>query len=113
MNPDRQLTIDTLGDLDDGTLRHVVNKAIEEALTDCDNRPMLDKGRKLTLTVTASPILDDRSGAMRGVEIETQVQTKLPPRATHPDTLRTNVRGSTVEAYLPDAHQDSMFERDS
>ena len=108
---DTALTIDNLGDLDDGTIRHVVNTALQEALDDCDGRPMLEKDRKVTLTVSFVPVLDAQTGAMKGVATDVEVKTKIPARKGNGDYLRTNIRGDHVTAYLPDSHQEDMFTR--
>lgn len=102
------LSIDTLGDLDDGTLRHLVNTALQEALNDCDNRAMLQNARRVTITLGFQPVVDDH-GAMKGVETTAKVNTVMPPRAGRRDYLRANIHGDNVRAYLPDARQDSMF----
>ena len=105
------LNIDNLGDLDDGTVRHVVNAALQEALDDCDARAMLEKDRKVGITIAFRPLIDTSSGAMKGVATDVEVKTKVPARKGNGDYLRTNVRGDHVSAYLPDSHQDDMFTR--
>lgn len=105
------LSIDTLGDLDDGTLRHLVNTALQEALNDCDNRAMLTNARRVAVTLGFQPVIDDH-GAMKGVEVTAKVNTVLPPRAGRRDYLRANIHGDNVRAYLPDAHQDTLFRSD-
>lgn len=101
-------TIDTLGNLDDGVVRKLVDKALEEALTDCDNRPGLEKARKVAITIQFLPVLDDRN-AMKGVRATAQVKTSLPPRAANDDYLPTSIQGDHVKAFLPDSRQDAMF----
>lgn len=102
------LTIDTLGQLDDGTVRLLANKALSEMLTDCDNRPMLNKARKVTITITAHPE-QDRRGAMKGVHVGVQVKAALPPRAGRAEYLRTSIIGNDVQAFLPDSTEQELF----
>lgn len=108
---DAILNIDNLGDLDDGTVRHVVNTALQEALDDCDARAMLEKARTVGITITFRPVIDNKSGAMKGVAADVEVKTKVPARKGNGDYLRTHIRGDHVTAYLPDSHQDTMFNR--
>lgn len=109
MPQEKQLfTIDTLGDLDDGTLRPVVDQALKEALTDCDNRPALDKPRRIVLTVELKPVLSEMGG-MKGVDAEATVKLSLPGRKTRAEYLPTSVNGDTVEAFLPFDRPNALF----
>lgn len=102
------LTLDTLGDLDDGTIRHLVDTALHEALADCDSRPGLEKTRTVTITVAFKPVLSERGG-MKGVETEVKAKTSLPARAGRSEYLPTTVTGDTVTAQLPNAYPRPMF----
>ncbi|MFA5552584.1 MAG: hypothetical protein WDA03_13340 [Trueperaceae bacterium] len=109
MPTDKQLfTIDTLGDLDDGTTRLLVDAALSEALADCDNRPYLDKPRRVVLTLELKPVLHE-AGGMKGVQGDVAVKLSLPPRKTRGEYLPTNVNGDTVEAYLPFDRPNALF----
>ena len=105
----KPLTIDTLGDLDDKTVRRLVDKALQEALTDCDNRPNLESARRVAIIVTMKPITDDRAG-MKAVEVAVNVKHTVPPRAGRKEYLRTSVRGDEVHAFLPDNYEQPMFD---
>lgn len=108
----KRFTLDTLGDLDDGLTRRLVDRALEEALEDCDNRPALDKPRRVTLTLEFMPILG-QFGGMRGVDAQVAVAVKLPPRAGRAEFLPTSIRGGSVEAYLPDERPQALFSSNS
>lgn len=60
-----KLSLETLGQLDDGTVGAVANAAIAEALADCDDRPFLEKGRKVTVEIVINPVLD--GSVLKGV----------------------------------------------
>lgn len=109
MNPDRILTLDTLGDLDDGTVKRLIEKAMQEALTDCDNRPALGKARRVTIQLSLEPEQDDR-GAMKGVHMDVQVKTALPARSGRTEYLKTSIIGNDVKAFLPDSYEQNLFE---
>lgn len=92
------LTLETLGQLDDGTVRLLIEKAMQEAFTDCDNRPMLSKARKITIQLSAIPALDERHGAMKGIHLAVQVKSTLPPRQGREEYLRTTIIGDDGQA---------------
>ena len=106
--PKTLFTIDTLGDLDDGTTRLLVDQALAEALEDCDARPYLDKARKLTVTLEMLPALNERGG-MKGVTANASVKLTLPARKSGADYLPTTSTGGTVEAFLPSERPARLF----
>lgn len=109
MNQEKTLfTLDTLGDLDDGVTRLMADQALSEALADCDNRPHLDKPRRIVLTLEMRPVLND-SGGMKGVAAEATVKLSLPGRKTRAEYLPTNVNGQGVEAFLPFDRPNPLF----
>ena len=104
-----KLTLATLGKLDDGTVGAVVDAAITEALIDCDDRPFLEKARKVTIEVVISPVLDN--GRLKAVDVATGVKLVKPPQVARKQSLRTtfDTANRKVEAMLPDSYQDTMF----
>jgi hypothetical protein len=103
-----QFSVDTIGDLDDGTVRLLIDTALDEALTDCDARPMLPKARRVTITVELQPVINDRGG-MKGVEASIKVSTKVPPRQGRGEYLPTTAKGDGVIATLPTDTAVRMF----
>lgn len=110
----RQLNARTIADLNDGTVGEMINEIIRQALEDCDDRPALKTARKLTIELSFKPVLDESSRALHGVEITPKITSKVPSHEARGEYLRTNARqlgGRThIEAQLPDAYQDGMFE---
>lgn len=106
--PKTLFTLDTLGDLDDGTTRLMVDQALAEALADCDNRPHLDKARRITITLHMLPVLND-NGGMKGVNAAVEVGSKFPGRRGRVEYLKTSVNGNGVEAYLPEERPQPLF----
>ena len=104
----KRLTIDTLGDLDDGLTRKLVDKTLTEALADCEARPGLNKPRRVTLVIEFLPVLG-QFGGLKGVEAGVAVGSKLPARAGRAEYLRTSFRGDTVEAFLPEDQPQPLF----
>lgn len=110
MNPDTTplFTSDTLGDLDDGTTRLLIDAALADALADCGDRPTLSKSRKIVIQVEMQPELDKR-GAMIGVQTKAQVALRIPGQITRTEFLPTNQKGDAVEARLPSDHARPLF----
>lgn len=81
-------TIDTLGDLDDGTTRLVVDQALADALSDCDNRPNLDKPRRVLITVDTTT--DDNGGIV--LELTTVLNTLRAAERAALDNIVDNLK---------------------
>lgn len=104
----KRLTIDTLGDLDEGLTRKMVDKTLHEVLADCESRPTLDKPRRVTLVIEFTPV-PGQIGGLKGVEVGVAVGSKLPARTGRSEYLHTSIRGETVEAFLPEDHPQPLF----
>lgn len=105
-------TLDTLGDLDDGATRLIVDQALADALADCDARPALDKARRLTITIEMLPVLN-QTGGMKGVTAEAKVKLAIPATSTNVEYLPTTAlaNGHGVEAYLPFDRPAPLFQQ--
>lgn len=101
-------TTDTLGDLDDGVTRLMIDAALADALADCDDRPTLTKPRRIVIQVELQPELNQR-GAMIGVQAKAQVALRIPGQVTRSEFLPTNAKGDTIEARLPSDHARPLF----
>ncbi len=108
----QSLSASTLHTLDDGMVGRVVDAAIQEALRDCEDRPGLNKARKVTIQLEVTPLQDKRSHALRGVNTTVQVKATVPATGTRTEFLYTShdTSAGKVDAALPSAHQDSMFD---
>lgn len=107
-----ELTIDNIGDIDDGVVRKLADRALAEALADCDSRPMLKKPRKVEITVALEPVVEEGVG-MKGVRATVSVRPTVPPKKANGDYLPTSVRGQRIVAFLPDSRQDGMFRQEA
>lgn len=72
----KSITLDTLGDLDDGSARLIVNAAIREAIHDLDDRGDDGKPRKVLVELE---LLKADNGL---VVAHVAAQAKMPPRKT-------------------------------
>lgn len=112
MSDKRVFTLDTLGELDEGTVRLLVDDAIADALKDCESRPMLESARKITITLELAPVPAD-AGGMRGVDVGVAVKVSVPTSRARPNYLKTTVMGDGVEAFLPTEHAAPLFPKAS
>lgn len=70
------LTLETLGELDEGTAGAVINRVIREAINDLDDRGTDEIKRKICIEVE----LLQKNGL---VSMTCAAQAKLPPRRSH------------------------------
>lgn len=108
-----KLSLETLGQLDEGTVSAVVDAAIADMLKDCDDRPGLTKARKLTLEVSFVPVVDERSFALRGVDISTTVKSSVPAQTIRELYLQTTLDTSVnqLQANFSDVSQGSLYSK--
>lgn len=78
--PKQTLTLDTIGDVDQGALRIAVNKALKLITQDLADRPTLDKARKVVLQIEFKPVVDHNSHSpqFEHADVSWQVMTKAP-----------------------------------
>ena len=73
----QSLALETLGDLNDGLVRHAFAEALMRIRMDLQARRRLDKPRMLALVIRFDPMLDS-AGYISEVDITTDVAAKLP-----------------------------------
>jgi hypothetical protein len=56
--PKQKLHLDSIGDVDGGSLRVAVNQALKTLTQDLEDRPALKKKRKMVLTMWFEPVVD-------------------------------------------------------
>jgi len=75
--PRQTLTLDTIGDVEHGTLRIAVNKALKLITQDLHDRPLLEKARKVQLTIEMKPEVDANSQSRELEDVKTAWQVKV------------------------------------
>lgn len=80
------LTLETIGDLDNGNAQAAINGALSEACRDLDERGEDEKPRKVIVTVTMEKL--DKGGP---VKIDLDVQVKVPPYKTNTTIAETRI----------------------
>lgn len=85
-----QLTLESLANFDDGRIQIALNEELKRIVLDCMDRPD-KKPRKLTLTLSCSPVVYD--GDVEGVNVEFEIASKLPTRKSMQYHLNCNRAG--------------------
>lgn len=103
------LTLETLGELDGGRARAIINSAISRAVADLDDRGMDLKPRKATIELTLLKDKHDR------VVIDVQATAKLPsyqtaPTIANPANLPGGEIGLQFQGDAPDNPDQQTFE---
>jgi hypothetical protein len=78
--PREILTLDNIGNVDQGALRIAVNKALKLVTQDLADRPTLDKARTVLLKLDLKPVVDVNSSSpqLEHADVSWQVMTKAP-----------------------------------
>ncbi|CAM4161396.1 hypothetical protein [Deinococcus marmoris] len=111
-----KLTHDTIGNLQAGAIGYAIDRAIGEAMHDCERRPGLDKPRTVTIKLTLKPAqvkgLDNAaSDTLNTIGIAAQVAVSTPARSAGAEFL--NVSPGVNEDGEPEIHavfaQEGLF----
>ncbi len=79
---------------DGGRIKTAIEQALARCEADCADRPGDDKARKITLTISLNPVLDeDRPGELHGCDIQFQVHDTVPKRSSKIYSLRAKSGG--------------------
>jgi len=98
-----QLTLDSLGDLDDGAGRIAINGALAEAVKDLDERGEDGKAREVTIKVTL-----EQMAKSRNITIDVQAAVKMPSYKINPTIaeIRVGQKGKKVAVFQQHAPDD-------
>lgn len=110
----KPLSLENLGELQQGLAGPTVDAAILEALSDINQRPFVDAARKVKIELELKPITGP-AGELIGVFAGVNVDAKVPPMKLMPETLSVNVAPDrdgkgVVHAYIATPHpQTPLF----
>lgn len=110
--PKQTLTLDTMGDIDQGSLRIAVNKALKLATQDLHDRPALDKKRTIALVIELKPELDNNSSQpqLDSVDVSWQVKVSTPAIGSTDVTMKPTHDGQLYfHSDLPDSPDDETI----
>lgn len=103
-----RFTLDTLGDLDEGFARILIDKAIAGVIDDIGDRPGIDTARRVTVVLELTPNIND-AGGLKGVNAAVKVGTKVPGAHVTPKFLPTTMVGNQVHAHMPTDRPHRLF----
>jgi hypothetical protein len=106
--PQKQLTLETLSLVDGGAAAVAFNEFLKAAAKDCEDRPVLDKDRTVSINVKMRPKVGSR-GDCDSVEVELEVVSKGPAHKTMPYVMDFKQGGALV--FHPDDPHDPESNR--
>lgn len=75
----KEFNLAALADLDGGRIAEAVNQEIKRVITDCQDRPQVEKARSITLQFDFEPLMDDQR-ELDGCQLSFQIKSTLPKR---------------------------------
>lgn len=100
----KQLTIDTLGDIDDGRVRLAIDRDLEAICKDLMNRPFDSSRRSLTIKIDIIPT-PRSDGVLETVDVDVTTVTKVPKRRAQPAKMQIKPSGQVGKFLWNDASQ--------
>lgn len=82
----------SLMELDGGRIREAMCQALARVEADMHDRPGVKSARKLTLTITFKPAMDEE-GNLDGADVSCQVQESIPKRSSRAYAMRASKNG--------------------
>lgn len=97
----KRLCMAELIDFDDGRVRVAWDQALQRAVDDCADRPGVEDGRTVTLTVTLEPVASE-GGKLRDVTTQFEIKEKAPGRRSAPYAMAARPGGLFFSEFSPD-----------
>lgn len=91
--------IESLDQIDDGSVSVALNKAIRAAYMDCIDRPELGKARKIAFVIGLTPTMD--KGEIRYVHVAFNIQKTFPPQGVEV-VMKPGGDGLEFQPAIPD-----------
>jgi hypothetical protein len=108
-----QLTLESLGQLDDGRVAKMFTHEIKRAVQDCIDRPSDKKPRTVTLELSLEPIVVNNDGIVEteGCDGEFKISSKVPTRRSKSYSFRSNKEGHLAfSANSPENKDQTTFD---
>lgn len=97
----KEITLATLGDLENGAVGHAVALKLAQAVRDCDDRPFVKKPRIINLRIALVPEVEQLNGdgtaATVAVGLGVEISSVLPKQASRP--INCNVKAGNRLLY--------------
>jgi hypothetical protein len=102
-----KFTFAALAKLDGGRVAKSVDQAILRAVADCNDRPGLDKARRVTLEIDIEPVME---GSLHDIALTFRVGEKAPPRGSAAVVMRPAADGTLMfqDLSLEDPDQETI-----
>lgn len=91
----KQLTIDTIGNIDDGRVRLAIDRDLEAICKDVSNRPFDASRRSLTIKIDIIPT-PNSDGVLETVEVDVTTTAKVPKRRAQPAKMLIKPNGKLL-----------------
>ena len=90
----KHLNFEALSEIDDGRIKEAWEQAAKRARDDCADRPGVLKARKVTLTMTLTPV-SASDGSLDTVDVQFEIDDSLPKRISAAYNMKA-VRGGLL-----------------
>ncbi len=117
MSQNVKLGLDALMLLDKGVLAVVFEREVAHVVRDCDDRPLDDRPRKISIEFSFIPVVDKSGTGTVGLEsvvVDAQIQSSLPKRRSKQFHMTAHQDGSlSFHPELPeDPEGDALYDQD-
>lgn len=103
-----KFSLSAISKIDDGRIQEAFNQALKRCIDDCNDRPALEEGRKLALTVTVVPQVGD-DGRCETCNVSFQVLDTQPKRRSRTYNMKTVGGGLFFNELAPsDVRQQTL-----
>lgn len=107
------LKFGAIGNVDHGSLSVTMNDAIQSAIQDLHQRPLLEKPRKITLTIELKPVVDKNNAngnSLDEVSMAWNVKSTIPNMGSKSTKLAVNNDGTLAfMSFMPDGAPDNTI----
>ena len=102
--------LSTLSKIDEGRVERAFDFALARLIADCKDRPALDEGRKLSLTITLTPVVGE-NGELETANATFQVVDTVPKRRSRTYNMKATPSGLLFNEMAPeDVRQTTLDE---
>jgi len=109
----RQLSIETLAELDNGIVALALLKHLQIATRDCIDRPGDKSPRKVTMEFSVIPEVD-QSGEATEADVNVEIKSKVPVNRSKTYKMGLSSNGLIFNVDIPtELHQPSLYKKES
>ncbi len=106
------LSLETIGDLEDGRISKQFDKLLQEAVADCNLRAGDGSERKITLTAIIKPDMNEMVGGCDNVNARFELSSRLPKRSSRTINMGRKANNKLVFNDLaPDDHRQGTIDQ--